>query len=197
MRGHPDPAQARDGAIGWARQALHEEALIIDFETTGFAGSEIVQVGVLDTAGAVLLETLVRPQGRIPARATQVHGITAAMVREAPTLPDLYDTLAGLLRGRHAVAYNAAFEQAILRGEAARHGRPLLKPGRWSCAMINYARYRGVWNPQFGDYRWHSLSSAAQQQGIPVDAAHSATGDCRMTLALMHRMAAATPQTPE
>lgn len=189
MTGHPDPAIARAGAVRWAQQALSEPTLILDFETTGFAGSEIVQIGVIDMQGAVLLDTLVKPQGRIPARATEVHGITSAMVREAPSLPDLYDTLADLLREHHTVAYNVGFEKGILRGEAVRHQRPMIQARQWSCAMINYARFRGQWNPRFRDYRWHSLGNAVMQQGLVVTDAHSAVGDCRMTLALIRKIA--------
>lgn len=181
--------QEHEGAVAWARQAIREQMVIIDFETTGFKGSEIVQVGVIDTDGTILMDTLVRPQQPIPPRATQVHGINNTMVADAPTLPAVWDELANVLRGRHAVAYNAGFEQSIIEGESRRHGRPLLRPGRWSCAMLNYARFKGDWNTKFNNFRWHSLSNAVMQQGITVVDAHSALGDCRMTLALVQRMA--------
>ncbi len=181
----------RQGAIAWAKQAIREKLVIIDFETTGFAGSEIVQIGVIDTDGSILMDTFVKPQGKIPTRTTQVHGITDAMVADAPSLPDVWDDLVAILRGRHAVAYNVSFEQGIIKGEAARHQRPIIRPGRWSCAMKNYARFKGDWNIKHNNFRWHSLSNAVMQQGITVVDAHSAIGDCRMTLALVEQMAVA------
>lgn len=188
----PTPAyiqQERAGAVAWARQAIGEEVVILDFETTGFKGSEIIQIGAIGPDGSVLMDQLVKPQGRIPARATEVHGITNTMVAGAPDLPTVWEALGVALYGRHVVAYNVGFEQGMIAGEIARHRLPALKAGRWSCAMLNYARYKGDWNSKFNNFRWHSLSNAVIQQGLTVDHAHSALGDCRMTLALIQRMA--------
>ena len=45
--------------------------------------------------------------------------------------------------------------------------------------MLMYAQFVGEWNPRHGDYRWQRLPSGD----------HSAIGDCRATLALIHKMA--------
>lgn len=46
--------------------------------------------------------------------------------------------------------------------------------------MTVYSWYRGQWNVERGDWRWHRLPNAR----------HGALGDCRATLALLHEMAA-------
>ncbi len=44
--------------------------MILDTETTGLYDAEIVELSIIDTAGNVLLDTLVRPTRPIPAEAT-------------------------------------------------------------------------------------------------------------------------------
>lgn len=180
---------ARREAIQWAKQVLDEDIVILDFETTGFKGSEIVQIGAIDRDGITLMDVLVKPQGRIPPGATNVHGITDAMVQGAPGFRDLYTTLSVLLAGKHIVAYNADFEQGIISGECKRYNLPLMRPSKWSCAMKTYAGFYGKWNPRRGGYTWQSLGNACTQQEIVVQNAHSAIGDCLMTLKLIEKMA--------
>lgn len=56
-------------------------ALILDTETTGLDGdAEVVELAVIDCAGSVPLDTLVRPIGPIPVEAAAIHGITDAML---------------------------------------------------------------------------------------------------------------------
>lgn len=57
------------------------------------------------------------------------------------------------------------------------------------CAMQAYAELHGEWNAEKGRYRWQKLSTAAQQQGVKVENAHRALGDCLMTLGLVRAMA--------
>ncbi|MCY4410095.1 MAG: 3'-5' exonuclease, partial [Caldilineaceae bacterium] len=73
-------------AAARARAILDERPLFFDTETTGLNSSaEIVEVGIVDAEGNTLLESLVRPIRRIPSDAVAVHGISNAMVRNAPT----------------------------------------------------------------------------------------------------------------
>ncbi|MCW3664158.1 3'-5' exonuclease, partial [Burkholderia cenocepacia] len=58
--------------------------ILLDTETTGLDESaEIVEIAVIDDAGNVLLNTLVKPKHPIPNSATAIHGITNAMVATA------------------------------------------------------------------------------------------------------------------
>lgn len=54
----------REAISQQARAWLGANALILDTETTGLEEhAEIVEIAVIDYTGAVLLETLVRPDG--------------------------------------------------------------------------------------------------------------------------------------
>jgi hypothetical protein len=191
----------RATAIRWARQVLAEPAVIIDLETTGLDGY-IVQAAVLRMDGTVVLSTLVNPCEEIEPDAQAVHGISAAMVADAPTFDDLEATLRGSLVGRTVLAYNAAFEQRIVGNEVRRQYRQRVGPAppgycrqyqdeqavvagwmrtiRWLDVMETYAAFCGDWSDAHGDYRWPRLGGD-----------HSALGDCQATLRVLRTMAAA------
>jgi DNA polymerase-3 subunit epsilon len=67
-------------------------ALILDTETTGLDGdAEVVELAVIDCAGSVPLDILVRPIGPIPVEAAAIHGITDAMLADTLTWSKNHD----------------------------------------------------------------------------------------------------------
>ena len=191
-----DPAR-REAISRQARAWLEANALILDTETTGLGDdAEVVELALVDCAGAVLLDTLVRPSGPVPAEAAAIHGITDAMLAEAPTWSEVHDRFCDLVEGRQVVIYNQEFDVRVIGQTARRYGLPapqgfdlVLDPGRIHCAMQAYARFHGEWNAEKGQYRWQKLSAAAAQQGVTVTNAHRALGDCLMTLGVVRAMA--------
>lgn len=181
--------QEKQKAVEWARQMLSSPAVIVDFETTDIKFAEIVQIGVIDMQGNTLLETFVRPNGRISSGARRVHGISDAMVVDAPPFNDVYVQLSSVLAGQTAIAYNADFDRGVLRYECQQRKLPVPKPKQWACAMKNYAAYYGKWNNQRYAFSFQSLSNACLQQNIDAGSAHRAIGDCLMTLKLIRAMA--------
>ena len=191
-----DPA-VREAISRQARAWLEANVLILDTETTGLGDdAEVVELAVIDCAGAVLLDTLVRPSGPVPAEAAAIHGITDAMLAEAPTWSELHARFCDLVEGRQVVIYNREFDVRVIRQTAHRYG--LLAPQGFDlaldgsavhCAMQAYAELNGEWSAEKGRYRWQKLSTAAQQQGVKVENAHRALGDCLMTLGLVRAMA--------
>ncbi len=176
---HDNPEDWRR-ARDWARDLLAlEDWILLDTETTGLGpDAEIVKISVVAPDGQVLLSTHVRPTVPIPPEATRVHGITDAMVADAPAWPEVWPSLKGLLAGKLTIAYNAAFDERILCQTARRHGteRPEL---RWDCAMEWYAMWMGEWSDYHGNYRWPRLPRSS----------HDALGDCMATLAVIRNMA--------
>ncbi|MCK6373651.1 MAG: 3'-5' exonuclease [Aquabacterium sp.] len=191
-----DPA-VREAISRQARAWLEANALILDTETTGLGDdAEVVELAVIDCAGAVLLDTLVRPSGPVPAEAAAIHGITDAMLAEAPTWSEIHARFCDLVEGRQVVIYSREFDTRVITQTARRYGLPapqgfdlVLDPGRIHCAMQAYARFHGEWNVEKGQYRWQKLSAAAAQQGVTVTNAHRALGDCLMTLGVVRAMA--------
>ena len=177
-------------ASDWARKMLDSDPVIVDLETTGLKDAEIVQIGVIDVSGQVLMDTLVKPSGPIPAEVTRIHGITDTMVVDAPTFTDLYTQFSVLLAGKIVIAYNVAYERGVIRGECKRRKLPVPRISKWACAMITYAQFWGDWNSHRKSFKWQKLVNACVQQNIVLDNAHNAAADCQATLALIKAMAA-------
>jgi len=177
-------------AIHWARDLLSRiDWVILDTETTGLDWTaEVISISVIAPDGTSLLETLVKPQEKIPAEASDVNHVTEEMVMNAPTFPDVYDRLCAALDGKLVIAYNADFDQRMISQTARRYDLPRDRiPSDWKCAMLTYAKYVGEWSEYFGSYRWQKLPKGD----------HTAGGDCLATLELIQRMAASTEEVLE
>lgn len=177
-----------------ALQWLGADALILDTETTGLDwGDEIVELSIIELrSGKVLFNTLVKPMFTIPPEATAIHGISNEMVESSPEFEDILLDIAGLLSGRVVVAYNVAFDKKMLCSSASIFdSEPPFINCDFQCAMLAYAEYKGDWNHGHGDFKWHSLTNAAKQQGITLEGtAHRALYDCQLTRELILKMAA-------
>lgn len=184
-----DTETDRERAIKTAWTWLKKPFVILDLETTGLKGTaEIVQIGVIDQDGAVVLEQLVKPSKAI--RNSRLHGITDAMVQEAPAFPDVYPQVKAALEGKTVLAYNYEFDRTMLDQVCQRHGLDLIDIAHGYCVMELYAQYNGDWNDYHGNYRWGSLSDAVKACGLTFDGqAHSAVADTQATLAVLKHMA--------
>lgn len=166
--------------------------LVLDTETTGLERGEIVQIAVIDAAGSVLLDTLIKPINPIPGDASRIHHIYDDDVADAPSWALISPQLEKLLTGRDVVIYNAVYDRKMMHQSAEAAGLPKTdwkSLARFWCAMETFAELYGDWNEYRQSYRWQKLTTAASYYRLPVVDAHSALGDCLMTLAVVKRMA--------
>lgn len=172
----------------WAAQVLNDGCVILDMETTGLYDAEPVEIAVLDHTGAVLFNSRVKPLrperlskcGDSGMTATDIHGITAADLENAPTFGEVYPALYEALHGKHVVIYNKDFDIPILRATREEWGCAPFMFEKSSCAMEWYAQFCGDWSNYWKSYRWQSLPGGD----------HSALGDARATLDVLREMAA-------
>lgn len=168
------------------------EFVILDTETTGIGPSdEIVQIAIIAWNGATLLDTLIRPVRIIPQDATDIHGITNAMVQDSPTWGDIEPVVVNLLNlCPHIITYNSAFDSRLMNQSSRLAGANInwLKGLSWFCAMEAFAEVYGEWNQFKGSYKWKKLEQAAAHYQLPVNNAHTALGDCQMTLQVIRAM---------
>lgn len=167
-----------------ANEWLAADPLFIDTETTGLdLQAAIVEIAILDRAGAVLLDTLVKPAMPIPAAATEIHGITDADVAGAPAWNTIGPQVAELLAGRLLIAHNGAFDERLLYQTSRSHG-VTLPALRVECTMELLNGWAG---------RWLSLADAALMLGAGTFAApHRACADaeqCRQIVLVAARAA--------
>ena len=201
---HPFPDD-RTQAILRARGYLSLNPLFLDTETTGLSPmDEICEIAIIDAAGQVLINSLVKPSKPIPPGATEIHGISQEMVQSAPTFRDLVPELDRILSGRTVLIYNVEFDVGKLDRSARANGFSPdvhgayypwwmgtdFAPSLWHCVMELYAAYYGDWNDYHGSYRWQRLGAALGQCGLEVPTSiHRAHADAEMTRRLVLHMA--------
>ncbi len=156
--------------------------LVLDTETTGLdARAEICQIAIVDHNGTVLIDQLVKPVLPIPADVIAIHGITNEKVANQPPWRTVREEVLRLITGQTVVIYNAAFDVRMLIQSDTMSNlspAPYGQLAAFQCAMKAYAR----------GSRWVKLGQACSAHGIPTHHAHSALGDCRMTLALVRKV---------
>lgn len=108
------------------RTINHTNFVVIDVETTGFSHQDrVIEIALitLDSETLKIVEeydSLINPERDISA--TKIHGITASMVKSAPTFADLAPVIAHHLDGAIPVAHNWPFDKRMLSNEFARLG---------------------------------------------------------------------------
>ena len=147
--------------------------MVIDTETTDLHG-EIIQVAVVDLAGTVLLDTLVRPSTPIAPAASLVHGMVDSDVATAPSLADVAPALAEVTRGRLLLAYNAPYDYGVIENGLRAAGLDpahLARARSWHCLMRARRRREGT-----GSF-------------VRLGGNHQAVGDCLAALTVLHEIA--------
>ena len=126
-------------------------------------------MAVIDSHGAVLLNTLVNP-GRSPIQsaATEIHGITRDDVRGKPTFSELWPQLSTILESHElALTYNADFdfrlmEQSLEHDDDIRRLREIPN----ACIMQAYTGWWRAQDPRNDSTSYRSLKQAAEECGV-------------------------------
>jgi DNA polymerase III epsilon subunit-like protein len=160
--------------------------LFLDTETTGLGrGDRLVEIGVVDDTGAVAFQSLINPGMPIPPEVSEIHGITDAMVRDAPLLDDIAASLRTMLIADGSVViYNADFDCRFFP-------RKFWTSIDVACAMLRYRNELG---------RWDRLGNAAKRAGHVWEGdAHRAVADalaCRSVWNWLERRASPARPPP-
>jgi DNA polymerase-3 subunit epsilon len=184
------PFASRAEALAWARElVVRDDVLYVDTETTGvrFGRDDVIDIGIVDSAGRVVMDQLVRPSVAIPADSEAVHGISNRAVSTAPRLADLWDDIRRLLNGRVVVSYNATFDQQMLLDASRKRGLQWIEPQRWDCAMEVFAAYNEQASHYRPGYRWINLETAARTLGLDLPE-HRAVSDAMLCLELVQEL---------
>ncbi|CAB4616142.1 unannotated protein [freshwater metagenome] len=157
------------------------EFATLDFETTGLSSSidRVIEVGVVrtDSEGNVLREfsSLVNPSRDVGR--TDIHGITAGMLADAPTFQEMLGGLIDALDGAVLVAHNAAFDTRFLKAELLRCGIPDFETDSLCTLKLMLSGFpRGP----------RRLADCCEFFGIELGTTHCALDDARMASKLLH-----------
>ena len=158
--------------------ATPPEFVAFDLETTGLSPNfdRIVEVGAVrfDHGGHVIgrFTSLLNPERFMPARAFAIHGISNAMVSDAPTARELLPSFIDFLGDSEQtvmLAHHASFDAGFLGRELASLGLPL--PSHRVVDTLALARLS---LPKAPDHR---LSTIADILGLEPTGAHRALAD--------------------
>lgn len=198
--------------IEWAHSRISNPAdwVVLDTEMTSLEG-EVIEIVIVDPNGRVLLESLVRPLGRVSAEARALHGMTDEELAGAPSFAELWPRIYGVLsQVSYVITYNAPFDRerlatsaqlagltlytgrgaarrAQLYGARLRETTPVVLAVEWECLMEQYAHYHGVRSR--GRFVPQSLATACSQLRIRHTQWHRARGDTEAALKVLRCLA--------
>jgi DNA polymerase III subunit epsilon len=172
----------RNGIIDITQDICHnkDKYVILDTETTGLGKNDvIIQIGIIDLDGNVLMDTLIKPtiRKRMSSDATALHGITMKMLNDKPSFRELYPDFLEIVGSKTVLIYNAEYDARLIAQTAEQDGIKL-KNFKALCLMKAYSIFVGAWSNYHNDYKYQKLP----------DGDHSAIGDCISTLKILNLM---------
>jgi DNA polymerase-3 subunit epsilon len=166
--------------------------VVLDVETTGLHpedGDRIVSLaGVRIRDGALrhgeVFDALVNPRRPIPAPSAGLHGITDAMVQQAPPIGVVLPAFLRFAEGAVLVGHEVWFDVRFLAPEAGRLGLPAITVVHPILDTLVLSQLI------HGSLPDHGLDAIAQRLGVVVQGRHSALGDALATAEVFVRLLA-------
>ena len=159
---------------------------VLDIETTGWRPTqgdtalEVARVTIDDGAIVDGWASLVGPRRPIPPEATRVHGITEAMLAEAPAPEAVARQIRDACADRTLVFHNAAFDLPFLAALL----RAVRQPALWNPVIDTLGLARGL----FGSGS-NSLGELLVRLDLPREDLHRALGDARTAARILLTLA--------
>lgn len=169
----------KNRAARWAANILEEgTAVILDTETTGFAG-EVIELTVVDLKGETLYSGRFCPIVKtMNPHAFKVHGISIEDLANEPQYPEQINAISEAIGGRLVLIYNQNFDVKRMDYTASIN---YVEPVKYKseCVMIKYSEFVGEKKRGGRGYKWQKLPKGD----------HTAVGDCLATLEVIRKMA--------
>ena len=165
-------------------QDINTTYCVLDLETTGFSfrTEKITEVGIMKYKNGEVIdsfETFVNPQKPIPSKVIEVTHITDEMVKDAPTIEEVFPKILKFIGDSVLVAHNADFDIGFLKHNAAELGYKLEN---------TYIDTLRLAKDLFPEYKKYKLGLIAENLGIKVEVAHRALDDVDTTVKVFRIM---------
>lgn len=154
-----------------------EDYTVIDIETTGLTAdsAEIIEISAIryrHFQQEAVFSTLIKPKRRINRFITDLTGITNAMVRDAPGIPDALTAFQEFIGEDILLGYNVHFDINFLYDNLMLHKQmPLTND------FVDVLRLARKALPQLENRK---QTTVARYYGISVEGAHRAQKDCEI-----------------
>lgn len=162
---------------GTAAESLDGEFIVFDVETTGLSAAKerLTEIGAVRMKNSEVLDrfdTFVNPEMPIPAKITELTGITDEMVKEAPKEKEALEKFYAFCGGCTVlVAHNAGFDTGFLKAAAARSGLP------YAFTSIDTVPVARALYPHLKN---HKLDTVAEYLKLPPFQHHRACDDAKV-----------------
>lgn len=152
--------------------------VVFDLETTGISSyhDDIIEISAVKVRGGKEFDTfstLVNPQRPIPKSATQVNGITDAMVADVPILEDVLPDFLQFIKGFILVGHNIGSFDLKFLNAATEEFYGTSVPNDYVDTLYMARRC-------LPELEHHRLGDVAEYFNISTKGAHRALNDCRM-----------------
>ncbi len=164
--------------------------VVFDTETTGLRpdqGDRIISLAGVRMRGGVVkraetFDALVQPGRSVPASSVRFHGITGAMLANAPPMDVVLPAFLRFAQGAALVGHEVWFDLEFLAREAERLALPPLSVTHavLDTRLLSAAVHGGSVE--------HTLDAAAERLGVVIEARHSALGDALATAEVFVRL---------
>ena len=157
----------------------------IDLETTGTTSTHdrVTEIGIVRVHDGELVEewsSLVNPECPIPEEIQALTGISNAMVRDAPTFPQLRREVFERLDGHLFVAHNARFDYGFIKNEFRRVEMPFRADVLCTVRLSRRLYPQAVGHGLDAIIERHGLQDAVAGDAGSRTGRHSALGDARV-----------------
>ncbi len=157
---------------------------IVDIETTGGYAerNRICEIAIIIHDGEKVVkeyQSLINPERSIPIGVQAIHGISDAMVADAPKFYEEAKTIIELLEGNIFVAHSVNFDYSFVKAAFADLGYAL------NCKKLCTVRLSRKIIP---GYRSYSLGNLCEQRAIKIHDRHRAYGDALATAELFTQL---------
>ena len=161
--------------------------VVFDTETTGLnpsEGDEIIQIGAIRIVNGRILynetiDQLVNPCRSVPAASVEIHGISAELLKDQPTIDEVLPVFHHFAKGAVLVAHNAAFDMKFLQIKEEPCGV------RFDHPVLDTLLLSSFVHPH---QERHSLDEVARRLQIPIVGRHTALGDAIVTAEVLVKL---------
>ncbi len=155
-----------------------KRVLFFDLELTGvYHHDEILSVSIVDGTGEIIMDTLVKPSHKRKWKQTEkIHGITPAMVEDAPSLAELTPRIKEIFaQADILVAYGISTDYSHIKEIYQSEEEKEALHAKARCAANEFVRFQSEHYP---DMVHASLSDAMERLDIAWDGvAHTSIAD--------------------
>lgn len=165
-------------------QSIDTTYCVLDLETTGLSAKteKITEIGIMKVRNGEVLEEFcefVNPEKPIPQRVQEITNITDDMVKDAPTIEEIFPKVLEFIKGTVLVAHNATFDIGFLKTVAKDLGYEF---------DYTYVDTLPLARKLYPELKKHKLGKIAEHLKIKVEVAHRALDDVDTTVKVLREM---------